>query len=154
MGILRDCGKCCYLWEQQGLKYSLCSCFNLGSTIGNHNNCVLATRGFLQGGVPYAETHFLYCKWFSSQMLLFFQKATFPGLSCVLSLSFSLPLSFFLLFFSTLSLLLLFWETICACCLEVLFVSTWWRQEEDIKWKTLITRVSYREILEKKEQEC
>lgn len=148
LGTLRDCGKCCYLWERQGLKYSQCSRFNLGSTIGNRNNCVLATGGFLQGGVPYAETRFLYCKWFSSQTLLF-PKATFPGLSYVLSFSPSLLLLLLLISFPSL-FLLLFWEKICARCLEVLFVSTWWRREEDIKWKTLITRVSYGEIWKKK----
>lgn len=80
--------------------------------------------------------------------MLLFPKATFPGLSCALS-----PfLSFSLLFSSPLSLLLLFWETICARCLEVLFVGTWWRREEDIKWKTLITRLSYREIWAKREE--
>lgn len=113
LGSLRDCGKCCYLWERQGLKYSLCSRFNLGSAIGNRNNCVLATGGFLQGGVPYAETHFFYCKWFSSQTLLF-PKATFPGLSCVLSFSPSLPFSCFRLFSSPLSFTALLRDNLCT----------------------------------------
>lgn len=116
MGTLRDCGKCCYLWEWQGLKYSLCSCFNLGSTIGNRNNCILATGGFLLGGVPYAETHILYCKLFSSQTLLF-PKATFPGLSCALSFSRS----------SSLFLSLIFFPSLFYCSFERQFVHAAWK---------------------------
>lgn len=105
-------GKCCNLWEQQGLKYSLCSRFNLGSAIGNRNNRVLATRGFLQGGVPYAETHFLYCKWFSSQKLLF-PKGHIPWtIMCSLFIALS-PALFLSLIFSSLSFTALLRDNLC-----------------------------------------